>query len=49
MKSNTAPGPNGFTVNFFKPLWHLIGGDIKEMLDELYAGKLELWSHYPNS
>jgi hypothetical protein len=49
MKSNTAPCHDGFIVKFFKSLWYLIGGDIKETLDELYAGKLELWSHYPNS
>lgn len=47
MKNNTAPGPDGFTVKKFKPLWHLIGGDVKEML--CYAGKLELWSYYPIS
>jgi hypothetical protein len=30
-------------------LWHLIAGDIKELLDEVYADKLELWSYYSNS
>lgn len=40
MKSNTAPCHDGFTVKFFKSLWYLIGGDIKETLDELYEGEL---------
>lgn len=34
MKNNTAPGPDGFSVEFFKAFWPLIRGDIKEMLDK---------------
>ena len=37
MKNNTAPGPDGFTVEFFKAFWPLIRGDIKQMLDNLHA------------
>ena len=43
MKSNTTPGPDGFSVEFFKSFWPQIKGDIKEMLDNLHAGMLELW------
>ena len=43
MKNNIAPGPNGFSVEFFKAFWPRLRGDIKEMLDCLHAGTLELW------
>lgn len=43
MKNNTAPGPNGFFVEFFKAFWTQIRGLIKELLDCLHAGHLELW------
>lgn len=43
MKNNTAPGPDGFSVEFFKSFWPLIRDDIKEILDNLHAGTLELW------
>jgi hypothetical protein len=43
MKNNTVPGPDGFSIEFFKAFWPLIKGDIKEMLDKLHAGQLELW------
>ena len=42
MKSNTAPGPNGYSVEFFKAFWPLIREDVKEMLDNLRNGQLEL-------
>jgi hypothetical protein len=43
MKNNTAPGPDGFSIEFFKAFWSLNRGDIKEMLDKLYEGALDLW------
>jgi hypothetical protein len=43
MKNNTAPGPDGFSVQFFKTFWSFIRNDIKEMLDSLHCGRLELW------
>lgn len=43
MKNNTTPGPDWFSVELFKSFWPLIRGDIKEMLDNLHAGHLELW------
>jgi hypothetical protein len=35
MKNNTAPGPNGFSVEFFKAFWTEIREDIKELLGRL--------------
>lgn len=43
MKNNTAPGPDDFLVEFFKAFCYLLREDIKEMLDNLYDGHLELW------
>jgi len=43
MKNNIAPDPDGFSVEFFKAFWPLIKDDIKEMLDKLHEGSLELW------
>lgn len=43
MKNNTAPGPDGFSIEFFKCFWSLIRDDIKEMLDYLHEDKLDLW------
>jgi hypothetical protein len=43
MKNNTAPGPDGLSVEFFKTFWSYIREDIKEMLDKLHNGHLELW------
>jgi hypothetical protein len=35
MKNNTAPGLDGFSVEFFKAFWTEIREDIKELLDRL--------------
>ena len=43
IKGNTALGPDGFTIEFFKTFWSYIREDIKEMLDQLYQGNLDLW------
>ena len=42
MKNNTALGPDGFLIEIFKAFWYMIRGDIKEMLERLYNGQLEL-------
>lgn len=41
MKVNTAPGPDGFPVGFYKQLWSEFRPLIKEMLDDLYKGRLD--------
>ena len=43
MRNGTAPGPDGFSIEFFKEFWPHIRADVKEMLDELHAGNLDLW------
>lgn len=43
MKTNTAPGPDGFPVCFYKELWPQLREHIKEIMDLLFEGKLELW------
>jgi len=43
MKNNTAPSPDGFSVEFYKALWPFVRDDIKGMLDRLFEGQLELW------
>ena len=42
MKSNSAPGPNGFGVQFFKTFWSVIKGDLLAMFDDFYKGELDI-------
>lgn len=42
MKSNTAPGPDGFPVGFYKQFWGKTKNLIKEVMDRLYEGNLNL-------
>ncbi|KAL6640643.1 hypothetical protein ACP70R_021766 [Stipagrostis hirtigluma subsp. patula] len=42
MKTNTAPGPNGFPVLFFKRFWPKIRTVFKEMLDDFFDHNLNL-------
>ena len=42
MKTNTAPGPDGFSVQFYKEFWDRVKPLVKEMLDEMFVGKLDL-------
>ena len=41
-KNNTAPGPDGFSVEFFKEFWPMVRPLIKEMLDDLHLGSFDL-------
>eukprot|EP00253_Pinus_taeda_P022541 PITA_22541 len=34
MKKGTAPGPDGFTVDFFQAGWHFLGKEILELVEE---------------
>eukprot|EP00253_Pinus_taeda_P011982 PITA_11982 len=34
MKKGTAPGPDGFTVDFFQAGWHFLGKDILDLVEE---------------
>ena len=40
MKSNTAPGPDGFPAEFYKKCWHIIKGDLMPMFHDLFSGHL---------
>jgi hypothetical protein len=42
MKSNSAPGPNGFTVIFFKKLWLWIKDEIMKMVHVFNNNMLDL-------
>jgi hypothetical protein len=42
MKSESAPGPNGFTITFFKKLWQLIKNEILGMVQDFDNNKLDL-------
>jgi mannosylglycoprotein endo-beta-mannosidase len=41
-KTNTAPGPDGFPVQFYKTFWPKVKEMVKEMLDDMAAGRLNL-------
>lgn len=43
MKTNTAPGPDGLPVSFYKEFWPQLKNQLKEMTDLLFEGKLDLW------
>jgi hypothetical protein len=42
MKTNTAPGPDGFPVMFFKKCWGVLKFQIKAIMDDLWAGRGDL-------
>lgn len=42
MNTNTALGPDGFPVGFYKTFWPQVKDIIKEMLDMLFQGELDL-------
>lgn len=42
MKTNSAPGPNGFGVSFFKRYWDSVKGDITSMFSDFYKGILDI-------
>ena len=42
MEHNKAPGPDGFNAEFYQYFWDLIKWDLKAMLDDFHAGRLDL-------
>eukprot|EP00253_Pinus_taeda_P026017 PITA_26017 len=42
MKKGTAPGPGGFTVDFFQAGWHFLGKEILELVEESRMN-LKVW------
>lgn len=43
MRNGTAPSLDGLSIKFFKEFWPQLRDDVKEMLDELHVGTLEVW------
>jgi len=42
MKENSAPGPNGYGVVFFKKFWEYIKEELKSMFTDFYNDKLDI-------
>jgi hypothetical protein len=42
MNISSAPGPNGFPVEFYKSFWEQVRGPVLEMFGKLYNGELDL-------
>ena len=42
MKEDSAPGPDGFPVSFYKKYWELVQGLIMEMVNDFYLGNLDI-------
>ena len=42
MKSASAPGPNGFGVQFFKSFWPIIKGDYMALFEDLHKRVLDV-------
>lgn len=42
MKCDSAPGPNGFGVTFFKNFWEVIKGNYSRMFEDLHSGHLDI-------
>ena len=42
MKENTAPGPDGFRVTFYKQCWPIIKDEFMGMINDFYLGNLDI-------
>ena len=42
LKENSALGPNGFSVSFFKKFWELVKGDMLKMFQDLWNHQLDI-------
>ena len=42
MKENTASGPDGFGVTFYRNCWDTIKGELMEMTNDFYLGTLDI-------
>ncbi|XP_073355500.1 uncharacterized protein [Aegilops tauschii subsp. strangulata] len=43
METNKAPGPDGFSAEFYKKCWFIIKGDLLPLFNDLFAGQLHLF------
>jgi hypothetical protein len=42
MKENTAPGPDGFGVSFYKNCWGTIKGELMNLMNDFYLNNLDI-------
>jgi hypothetical protein len=42
MNEDSAPGPDGFGVAFYKKCWNIIKGELLEMVNDFYMGNLDI-------
>lgn len=42
MRGNTAPGPDGFPVAFYKKFWHLVGPQFVNLVQEFTLGRIDV-------
>ena len=42
MKSDTAPGPDGFPVPFFKKCWKLVKQGVLHILNDFMLGRIDI-------
>lgn len=42
MKENSTPGPNGFSVSFFKKFWDIIKWDMLKMFQDFWDEHLDI-------
>lgn len=42
MRVNTAPGPNGFPVAFYKKFWNLVGPQFFNLVHDFTLGKIDV-------
>lgn len=42
MKENSAPGPNGYGLIFFKRFWEILKEDIEDMFKDFWENKLDI-------
>jgi hypothetical protein len=42
MKENSAPGPDGLSVCFYKSCWEIIKGELMGMVNDFYMGNLDI-------
>jgi hypothetical protein len=42
MKSNNAPGPDGYTAEFFEAAWHIVGKEVVAAIKDFFTSGLLL-------
>lgn len=42
MKENSAPGPDGFGVAFYKKCWEIVKDELMEMVNDFYRENLDI-------